>query len=235
MRPRLTYANVVATLSLFIAIGGAGAFAASQLGKNSVGPKQLKKNSVTTAKVKKEAITAAKVKRGTLTGAQINISTLGKVPAAEHADSATDAGTLGGLGPDAFVRGTGQILTSRREIPEKTLTPVPVLEIPGLGTLMVNCVIGPGVQFFYRNTSQTVQDYSLVAVNSANEVGTSYGQLAANGGTSAGGGELVPFKLDMQVSAKGGGPTVATFSATGTFTEPLQDGCVAFAEVTWSD
>jgi hypothetical protein len=37
MRPNLTYANVVATLALFIAIGGTTAFAASQLGKCSFG------------------------------------------------------------------------------------------------------------------------------------------------------------------------------------------------------
>ena len=37
-RPKLTYANVVATLALFVAVGGASAFAASQLGKNTVGP-----------------------------------------------------------------------------------------------------------------------------------------------------------------------------------------------------
>ena len=61
LRPKLTYANVVATLALFIAVGGASAFAASQLGKNTVGPKQLKKNGVTTAKVKKEAITGARL------------------------------------------------------------------------------------------------------------------------------------------------------------------------------
>ncbi len=85
MRPKLTYANVVATLSLFIAIGGAGAFAASQLAKNSVGAKQLKKNAVTTAKIKNEAITAAKVKKGALTGTQINASTLGTVPTAQTA------------------------------------------------------------------------------------------------------------------------------------------------------
>ncbi|MGZ3386977.1 MAG: hypothetical protein ACXVB5_18970 [Isosphaeraceae bacterium] len=61
MRPKLTYANVVATLALFIAIGGASAFAASQLGKNSVGTKQLKKNSVTGAKVKNGSLTGADV------------------------------------------------------------------------------------------------------------------------------------------------------------------------------
>jgi hypothetical protein len=93
MRPKLTYANVVATLALFVAVGGASAFAASHLGKNSVGSKQIKKNAVTTAKIKKEAITAAKIKKGTLTGTQINASTLGTVPTATTATNATNATT----------------------------------------------------------------------------------------------------------------------------------------------
>jgi hypothetical protein len=46
LRGKLTYSNVVATLALFIALGG-GALAATQLKKNSVGTKQLKRNSVT--------------------------------------------------------------------------------------------------------------------------------------------------------------------------------------------
>jgi hypothetical protein len=94
LRERLSYANVVATLALFIAIAGSSAFAASQLGKNTVGPKQLKKNAVTTVKIKDQAITAAKVQNGSLTGAQINASTLGTVPSAAqaaNAESATNA------------------------------------------------------------------------------------------------------------------------------------------------
>jgi hypothetical protein len=51
MRSRLSYANVVATLALFLALCG-GSYAALKLPKNSVGSKQLKKNSVTSAKVK---------------------------------------------------------------------------------------------------------------------------------------------------------------------------------------
>ena len=93
MRPKLTYANVMATIAVFIALGGAS-FAALKVPKNSVGPKQLKKNAVRTAKVKNEAITAAKVKKGTLTGAQINLSTLGTVPTAESARSAAVASSL---------------------------------------------------------------------------------------------------------------------------------------------
>ena len=63
--------------------------AVTHLPKNSVGSKQLRKNAVTTPKVKKEAITAAKVKKGTLTGTQINSLTLGTVPAARTAQTAT--------------------------------------------------------------------------------------------------------------------------------------------------
>jgi hypothetical protein len=91
MRPRLTYANVTATLALIIAVGGASAFAATQLAKNSVGTKQLKKNAVTTAKIKKEAITGAKVKAQTLTGSDINVATLGTVPSAQVANGLSGA------------------------------------------------------------------------------------------------------------------------------------------------
>jgi len=58
LRPRLTYANVIATLALFLALGGGAAYAAS-LGKNSVGTKQLKRNAVTGAKVKDGSLSAA--------------------------------------------------------------------------------------------------------------------------------------------------------------------------------
>lgn len=60
VKGRLSYANVMATLALFLAMGG-GAYAAIQLPKNSVGSKQLKKGAVTPAKLS----TAAKA---TITG-----------------------------------------------------------------------------------------------------------------------------------------------------------------------
>lgn len=49
-RPRLTYANVVASLALFVALGGTG-YAAVQLAPNSVGTRQLKRGAVTAAKI----------------------------------------------------------------------------------------------------------------------------------------------------------------------------------------
>jgi hypothetical protein len=67
---KLTYANVVSTLCLFLLLGGA-AVAASTLGKNTVGPKQLKKNAVTAAKLKSNAVTTAKLKDAAVTGAKL--------------------------------------------------------------------------------------------------------------------------------------------------------------------
>ncbi len=80
IRGHLSYANAMATVAVFIALGGAS-YAAVALPKNSVGSAQIKKNAVTGAKIKKEAVTGAKIK----------LSTLGTVP------SAANAQTLGGL------------------------------------------------------------------------------------------------------------------------------------------
>ena len=66
LRPRLTFANAIATLALFLALGGATAYAASTLGKNSVGSKQLKKNAVTGVKVKDGSLSATDFKAGQL-------------------------------------------------------------------------------------------------------------------------------------------------------------------------
>lgn len=58
-RPRLTYANVIASLALFIALGGAAV--AAGLPKNSVGPNQIKKGAVTAKAIRKQAVTAGKI------------------------------------------------------------------------------------------------------------------------------------------------------------------------------
>lgn len=80
LHKRLSYANVMSSIAVFLVLGGATAFAASSLAKNSVGAKQLKANAVTAAKIKKNAVTAAKIKNGAITGAKVNLATLGTVP-----------------------------------------------------------------------------------------------------------------------------------------------------------
>ena len=96
IRKRLTYANVMATIAVFLCLGGATAVAAGTLGKNSVGPRQLKAKSVTTGKLANNAVNGAKVANGSLTGADINVGALGTVPTATAAASAGNSGTVGG-------------------------------------------------------------------------------------------------------------------------------------------
>ena len=55
VRARLTYANVMATVSVFVALGGSS-YAAIALPKASVGSKQLKRDSVSSAKVKRGSL-----------------------------------------------------------------------------------------------------------------------------------------------------------------------------------
>ncbi len=64
-RLKLSYANVVATLALFIALGGTG-YAVSQLPKNSVKSKQIAKNAVRSAEVAGNAIRSGEVESGSL-------------------------------------------------------------------------------------------------------------------------------------------------------------------------
>jgi hypothetical protein len=58
-RLKLNYANVIATIALFVALGGAAI--AAGLPKNSVGTKQLKRGAVTTTDLRRGAVTAGKL------------------------------------------------------------------------------------------------------------------------------------------------------------------------------
>jgi hypothetical protein len=65
----LTYANVVATLALFLALSGGVVWAAGKIGAknlraNAVTAGKIKRNAVTNAKIRGNAVTAAKIKGG---------------------------------------------------------------------------------------------------------------------------------------------------------------------------
>lgn len=90
IRKRLTYANVMSSLAVFLVLGGGAALAAG-LGKNTVGTKQLKKEAVNAAKIKAGAVNGSKVQDGSLTGSDLNLGTIGTVPSATKATTATSA------------------------------------------------------------------------------------------------------------------------------------------------
>jgi hypothetical protein len=116
LRKRLTYANVMSSIAVFLVLGGATAFAASHLGKNSVGSKQLKNNAVTTSKIKNKAVTGAKIKNGTITGSKINLGSLGTVPSATNATNAANASKANGQTPvkvfQTFLPGQSGVVAS---------------------------------------------------------------------------------------------------------------------------
>jgi hypothetical protein len=58
-RPKLNYSNVIATIALFVALGGAAV--AAGLPKKSVGPQQLRPGAVTTKALHSKAVTAGKI------------------------------------------------------------------------------------------------------------------------------------------------------------------------------
>jgi hypothetical protein len=62
---RLTYANVIATLALFVALGGSS-YAAVELGKNSVKSENIGKEQVKASDIAKNAVSSAKVKDASL-------------------------------------------------------------------------------------------------------------------------------------------------------------------------
>jgi hypothetical protein len=90
-RPRITYANVVSTLALFLALSGGVAFAAVQLGKESVGTRELRNNAVTAAKIKAGAVGSKEIAAGAV-GSQGLAD--GAVGALKLADGATTTAKL---------------------------------------------------------------------------------------------------------------------------------------------
>jgi hypothetical protein len=86
---KLTYANVMATVAVFIALGGVG-YAATRVPKNSVGTGQLRNKAITAAKIRDGAVTAAKLAPGSI-GTVANAANAANAIDAGHANSADRA------------------------------------------------------------------------------------------------------------------------------------------------
>ncbi|WP_110240102.1 hypothetical protein [Nocardioides gilvus] len=86
MGSRFTYANVVSTVALVIAVGGGGVAANAALANNTVGSPQIKngqvknvdlgRKSVTTSKLRNNSVLSRHVKNGTLQGKDVKNGSL---------------------------------------------------------------------------------------------------------------------------------------------------------------
>lgn len=91
-RPRLTYANVVSTLALFLALGGGAAYAASKVQSGDLAP-----GAVRTSSVFKRAITSGKLAVGAVRSNQITDGAVGTQQIGDEAVGAKQliAGAVG--------------------------------------------------------------------------------------------------------------------------------------------
>jgi len=108
-RPRLTYANVVSTLALFLALGGSATFAASKIRSGDIAPRAVKsgnlaRGAVHASNVFKRAIVSGKLALGAVRSNQI-------------ADGAVGAKQIGAGAIGADQIGSGTIAPSNLEFP----------------------------------------------------------------------------------------------------------------------
>ncbi|MGH2939115.1 MAG: hypothetical protein ACRDPE_13455 [Solirubrobacterales bacterium] len=242
LRRKLTYANAMATVAVFIALGGAS-YAAVKLPKNSVGTRQIKNNAVTGAKIRNRAVS----------GQKIDLSTLGTVPAASHAasadsaqnashaaradsaldashaasaDSAGDAAALQGNPASSFMQGGGRFLTFHRELAVGA-SGVTVMSLPGIGRLTAECSMG---------TTYLRGGYKIVNESGAILDQTNHYGLGVDGGT-VGNGESIGFAgqeyvdaVTVQVATRQTPSTVANLDLS--FLKNGNVGCEMFGQAT---
>ena len=91
VRSRLTYANVMSTIAVFVALGGSS-YAAMQINSGDI-----QNNSVRGVDVRNRTLTERDIKRNSLGGRSIKESRLGRVPRARNADR------LGGISANQFL------------------------------------------------------------------------------------------------------------------------------------
>ena len=117
---RLTFANVVAVLALFVALGGSSYAAlrvdSASIADNSIRSEDLRNNDVHGRDITKDTVRGTDVRDddlqgrdvrdNTLSGHDVKESSLGMVP------SAADAQTLAGKPPGAFLGSDRQVRTA---------------------------------------------------------------------------------------------------------------------------
>jgi trimeric autotransporter adhesin len=92
LKKHLSFANVVACIALFVALGGSAVAVTAMLPKKSVKTRHLAQGVVTTTKLRNGAVTAAKIRNGAVTAAKIGAGAVGSTQLADGGIRSADLG-----------------------------------------------------------------------------------------------------------------------------------------------
>jgi hypothetical protein len=133
VRARLSYANVVATLGLFIALGGAS-YAAVNLPNNSVGASEIKRNAVRAQEIRARSVGTSEAIDNSINAADIADGALGSADLADGSLRGADVA-------DDSLTGADIVEGSLSGVPG-TVRNIAVRSNSGTGTVSVSCNSG---------------------------------------------------------------------------------------------
>jgi hypothetical protein len=172
IRRRLTYANVAATLAVFLSLAGGAYAALTVTGKN------VKNNSLTGRDVRNGSLAGKDVKDRSLSASDF---AAGQLPAGPRGPQ----GPIGPQGPAGPAPGSTARLVIPVDSQEKPLT-----EIPRLGEIRVNCNSNNGGSVYaqYQNTTDHTVDLwqDSVVNNGVNPDGREFAHIAIPSNSTGG-------------------------------------------------
>ena len=211
---RLTFANVMASVAMFIALGGAS-YAAVSLPRNSVGTKQLRPQAVKRTDLAPRSVSKSKLANRAVTKRALSRWIRGQL---RRRAAAGPTGPTGPRGPQgqAGPRGPGALPVRYSAAASATPVSTRILEAGGL-TVSVSCALGGG---------GTAMNFS---VRSA-QAGTLNETVISDSGTDPTGGAPADFTSNLQldfpagVTQNTGGPTASDgysrVAVQGIYTSP---------------
>jgi hypothetical protein len=211
LRSHLTYANVVASLCLFLLVGGGAAFAATQLPRNSVGTGQLKAGAVTSGKIAKKTRNQLRGNRGPA-GATGPQGKVGKTGAKGATGGAGAKGATGadGTGPAFEVFGTAKSVDGSTQILSETLgagsyvvSANAVIETSSGTPVTVTCTLNGGGEAKASVISGEPQTVSLSAVRGLGGAGAATLTCSASSGTTVSYANVIATQVKSQVRVSG--------------------------------
>jgi hypothetical protein len=204
-RPRLSYANVVSTLALVIAMGSGTAYAANEwtganIRNGTLTGADVRNGSLTSVDIRNGTVTTGDVRNGTLSGTDVRDGGLG---AADLAASSVRTGhVLDGTltGTDVF---DGSL--SGADVQDNAITSDDVAPLHGDADIQDNTI----TTFDLADNSvdsDEVLDFGL----SNEDIGVLFAQIASDGSVSAGSGSITALRLGAGMYEVDFGRTVSS-------------------------